>query len=489
MSLYRKVMDLIDDYMFIIKEDGTIDYMNKTSKDFFKIKDNKKYHYKDLFGGLLPSRKLNSVQKYIEKSLNEQKMITFSSKFMNFTIQPLNERKVVFLVKEKKENECTQEEIDKVIFNTQKIKTMGMLTGGIVHNFQNLLSGILGYVTLLKDEFEPKDEKYRKLEFIEIAGFKASRLIKKLLTVSKEFKFEKNPFDINQSIKNVVSIIKYTLDKRIEISLNLKDNLPSALGDEEQIEHVIMNLLINAAQAIPGKGKIKVESGIILPDRNMLKKHPEMKRKQYLYIKVEDNGMGMDKETMKHIFEPFFTTKGEEGTGLGLPIVYKIIKSHDGFIDVESTPGVGSTFTIYIPPTKKKKKEVKTSPEILHKSKCNVLVIDDEEIVCSFMEELLKKLGYKPLVFSNPEEGLKVFKEKKEFIDVVILDLNMPKIHGEEVFHKIKKIKKDVKVIVFTDITLKDRAEKLLKMGAKEFLHKPLTVNELVTKIEKALKE
>ena len=310
---------------------------------------------------------------------------------------------------EEKEKEALREQI----FHGQKLEAIGTLAGGIAHDFNNMLQGILGYAAYLKMKVPVDDPMYEPLTVIEHSAERAADLTKKLLGFARKGKYIPEPLNLNDVAENVIPIITRTFDRSIKIQTALKSDLWIVEGDRSQIEHVILNLCLNSRDAMPEGGILSIETfnTEIIKET---KPYRHMKEGKYAVIKVIDTGTGMDEETLKRIFEPFFTTKEVgKGTGMGLPMAYGVVKNHNGFIEVDSAPGKGSAFTIYLPAIEKKAvKETAVSKPLSH-GKGTILVIDDEEIIRNVARDILHELGYDVLLASNGKEGVKVYADKK----------------------------------------------------------------------------
>lgn len=381
------------------------------------------------------------------------------------------------------------------LIQSQKMEAVGLLAGGIAHDFNNLLQGILGYASLLKMNISEDDPKYKPLNIIEQSAVKASDLVKQLLGFARGGKYVTQAVNINNAVKNVFNIINRTFDKKIKIDLDLSDNLWYVEADQSQIEQVILNMCINAKDAMPDGGKLSIKTlnyeykeDAVSPLKSL-----NAKEGRYVVLKIKDTGTGIPKEHLNHIFEPFFTTKQrDKGTGMGLAMAYGIIKNHNGFITVDSEINKGSIFTIYLPamnPNVKQERSIENKKTIhsvssTAKNKGKVLLVDDEEIVRVVGSELLKKLGYDVLEASNGQEAIEIFEKRKEEINFVILDMIMPEMSGKETFNRLKEIKPEVKVFVSSGYTADSVAKEIIHSGAKGFIQKPYTLSEL----SKALK-
>ncbi len=386
------------------------------------------------------------------------------------------------------DKEKNEERMRGELFQAQKLEAVGTLAGGIAHDFNNMLQGILGYASLLKMKVPDTDPIYRPLSVIESSAEKAAELTKQLLGFARKGKYIVEPLNLNAIVEEVYKIITRTFDKAIEITTRLKHNLWTIDGDRSQIEHVLLNLCLNARDAMPSGGGLHIEtSNVDLRPEEI--REPWLRPGRYAVIKVVDTGTGMTDEVKKHIFEPFFTTKEKgKGTGMGLAMVYGVVKNHDGFISVETGLGKGASFTIYLPAVEKEVMKEEVEEKSLPRGKGTVLVADDEEFVRIFVRETLEKLGYEVREASDGLEATEIYSAGNKEIDLVILDLVMPKMGGEEAFKNLKAIDPDVKVLISTGYGIGEQTKEMMKdTGIRGFLQKPYTVAELAELTRSAL--
>lgn len=368
------------------------------------------------------------------------------------------------------------------LFHARKMEAIGNLAGGIAHDFNNMLQGILGYASLLKMNLSEKDNMYKPIDIIEKSAINASNLTKQLLGFARKGKYIISPISLNSAVENIYDVISRTFDRTIEIRKILSSNLWIVEADKSQIEHVILNLCINAKDAMPDGGILTIETfnfeGEPIPSANYGK---------YAVLRVSDSGIGIDESIQKKIFEPFFTTKEHgKGTGMGLAMVYGVVKNHDGFINVYSEIGRGSTFTIYLPAIEKMALVEKTEKETIKiDAKGFILIVDDEEIIRDTGKALLETLGYNVLEASNGWDALEIYKNRQNDILLIILDVMMPKMNGKETFIKLKEINPLVNVLISSGFSIDGAAREIIDLGAKGFIQKPYNMKEL----SKQLKE
>ncbi len=376
------------------------------------------------------------------------------------------------------------------LLRAQKMEAIGTLAGGIAHDFNNILTSILGYAELLKDALSENKELFRYSEIIEKSANRGADLAKKILSVTKKEHAEFRPVNINTIILETVEILRKTIPPEIEIVLRLKENLPNIRADYSQMNQVMMNLAINARDAMPQGGKLFISTDIVGSENGAANGIGPQKGVNFIKITVEDTGSGIPLELQSKVFDPFFTTKEpDKGTGLGLYIVHSIITNHGGYINLYSEPDRGTRFNIYLPVYTEEIKETDLEETPDEKITGTVLVIDDEPYVCDLYKDILGKAGFKVFTATDPHEGVRLFKENE--IDAVILDMIMPGLSGREVFQVLKQLKEDAKIIlssgysadIYTDIS------RLLQSGAKAFIQKPLSPKTLIMTLRRVLRE
>lgn len=368
----------------------------------------------------------------------------------------------------------------------QKMEALGTLAGGIAHNFNNMLMGILGNVSLALLDTDSKKPQHEKLKNIEKLVESGSKLTSQLLGYAREGRYEIRPLSLNRLVKETSDTFG-TAKKEIRIIRTLAEDLFTIEADQGQIEQTLWNLYVNAADAIPGSGDLILKTSNVT-HMNMAGKQYNPRPGNYVLLTVTDSGMGMDKKTMEHIFEPFFTTKGVgKGTGLGLASVYGIIKAHDGYIDVDSDKGHGTTFKVYLPVSNRKvtgKAELAQEPI---RGSETVLLVDDEEMVIDVGRQMLEKMGYTALVARSGKESVEIYQTHKDAIHIVILDMIMPEMSGGETYDQIKKINAHVKVLLSSGYSKDRRATQILGRGCNGFIQKPYTMKRLSLRIREIL--
>jgi signal transduction histidine kinase/CheY-like chemotaxis protein len=389
------------------------------------------------------------------------------------------------LAKELVERKQAQEEKEKLeaqLRYAQKMEAIGTLAGGIAHDFNNLLTGILGNTSLMLLDTDTAHPHYERLKGIERLVQSASKLTSQLLGYARKGRYEIRPLDLNCLVEQTSETFARTR-KDIIVHRDFTRDLFSVEADQGQIEQVLLNLYVNAADAMPAGGELGLKT------RNTT--HEAIKGKPYnprpgayVLLAVIDTGTGMDVRTMEHIFDPFFTTKERgRGTGLGLASVYGIVKGHGGYIDVESKKGEGSTFTIYLPASLKKLRKQTEGTGDLLKGTETLLLVDDEEMIINVGEQMLKTLGYTVLAARSGREAIGVYETNKAKIHMVILDMIMPGMGGGETYARLKQINPNIKVLLSSGYSIDGQATEILERGCDGFIQKPFNIKQLSRRI------
>ena len=368
----------------------------------------------------------------------------------------------------------------------ERMEAIGTLAGGIAHDFNNLMMGMLGNISLILYDIGSESPHYEKLKNVEKLIQSGSKLTSQLLGYARKGKYEVRPINLNQLVKESSETFGRTR-KEIVIHRELAEDLSSVMADEAQIQQVLMNLFINAADAIPGGGDLFLKT-MNVTHEDMGDKPYKPKSGDYILLKVKDTGTGMDQKIMNRIFEPFFTTKElGRGSGLGLASVYGIIKGHGGYIDVESKKGEGAIFNIYLPASEKSIQKTSEISERIMEGNETILLVDDEALVIDVGVQVLEKLGYTVFEAQSGRDAIRIFMERKRTIDMLILDMVMPDMGGGEVYDQIKRIDPKVKVLLSSGYSIDGQATEILNRGCEGFIQKPFSMEDLSKKIREVL--
>ena len=370
----------------------------------------------------------------------------------------------------------------------QKTEAIGTLAGGIAHDFNNILTALMGYATLIQMKIDKSSPLQSYVDQILSASQKAADLTQSLLAFSRQQTATLAPLDINNTIKVTKKLLKRLLTEDIELRTSLTQDDMIVMADKSQMDQILFNLVANARDAMPKGGKLAIETSITVIDSTFIRIHGFGEPGRYVLINISDTGMGMDETTQEKIFDPFFTTKEVgKGTGLGLATVYGIVKQHNGYITVDSTPNQGSIFRIYLPTvrTKVDKEQRKTAPAIMM-GKETILIAEDNEEVRHFMREALQRYGYKIIEASDGEDAVDTFKRHRD-IDLIVVDSVMPKKNGREVYEEIHGINPQVKVLFMSGYTKDIVLNKGIEDKEFDFIAKPLSLNKLLQKVREVL--
>ncbi len=369
-------------------------------------------------------------------------------------------------------------ELQRQLRQTQKMEAIGTLAGGIAHDFNNLLMGIQGNISLSLSNIDTTSPLFENLKKVEQYVQDGVELTKQLLGFARGGKYEVRLTDVNHLLKEQ-SVLFSRANKNITFDIEYAPNLWSVEADRGQLEQVVLNLYLNALQAMPREGTLKVQTANIDIDNEQYSPYRK-KAGRYIKIVIADTGVGMDEKTQRRIFDPFFTTREKErGTGLGLASVYGIVKNHEGYIDVSSSPGQGTCFEVYLPATKKAALVQKNGADKLSWSVKTVLLVDDEEMIIDVGTRMLTKLGYEVLTARNGAEAVELYKNCQEKIDLVLLDMVMPIVGGGEAFDRLKEINPAVKVILCSGYSIDGQATDILNRGCNAFIQKPFDLKTM----------
>ncbi len=369
-----------------------------------------------------------------------------------------------------------------------RMKSLGSLAGGIAHNFNNLLMSIQGNISLILAQTQSSAPGYNRLKSIEHYVDEASALTGQLLGFARGGKYNLETLDMNQVLKKSAELFSQT-KREIMVSYCLADTLKPIGGDQNQLRQALLNLFVNAWQAMPDGGELVLSTSNQTLEERQARQHA-LPPGEYVTICIADTGVGMDETTQERIFEPFFSSREvDQGTGLGLASVYGIVKNHKGSIEVHSQPNEGSTFTLRFPASQNKlsiaaEKEV---PKGLSGGSETILVVDDQEMVLDVTKACLQELGYEVCTSQSGREAIDVFSSHQKNIDLILLDLIMPEMGGKETFESLQKIDPGVKVLISSGYSLDGAARGVLEKGALGFIQKPFKLNELSQKIHTIL--
>jgi len=461
----------------------TLDEMSESKTCF--IPNSEKYLYeglvKDVIGKGSPCRNLEC-----RRGTKEGKLMDVSLSVSRFDDHEVNPAGMLFIYRDITE----RKQLEAQLIQAQKMEAVGTLAGGIAHDFNNNLQGIFACTEILlmdKDETHPD---YTKLKTIEKSVERASNLTKQLLVFGRKIDNRFEPVDLNNEVRQVSNILERTIPKMISIKLDLDASIRMINADPGQLEQVMMNLGVNARDVMPEGGVLYFKTEEVSFDEKYCSANPRFKTGDYVLLSVSDTGCGMTEDVLQHIFEPFFTTKKKgKGTGLGLSMVYGIIKEHGGNIICTSMPGNGSTFKIYFPVPEsmgKKRKKIE-SGALIKGNHETILLVDDEETNRELGKEILEGFGYNTITAKDGESALICYRENKDRINLIIMDLIMPGMGGAACLKEIIKFDPEARVIISSGFTSDKSMLDSIKYAAKDFINKPYNIKMMLSVIQGVL--
>ena len=372
----------------------------------------------------------------------------------------------------------------------QKMDAIGKLAGGIAHDFNNLLTAINGYSDLILETIDPTEEYYDDVKEIRRAGSRAADLTRQLLAFSRRQMLNMRVLDLNESLRNMDKMLRRIIGEHINLDYVLSEDLLPVKGDASQIDQIVLNLAVNARDAMPHGGKLTIETANVVLDKNYSNKHFQTRPGEYVMLAISDTGIGMSKEVQERIFEPFFTTKGVgKGTGLGLSTVYGIVKQSNGFIWVYSEPGQGTTFKIYLPKAEPKEKQQAQFDEFqaTYSGSETILLVEDEKFVRDFVSRILRKNGYQTVVAKDAQQALQLVDEELEAFDLLLTDVVMPELSGKELEGYLREKGLKFKTLYMSGYTDKAIVRHGVLNEDIEFIQKPFAPGALLKKVRKIL--
>lgn len=436
--------------------------------------------------------------------LNKLSLLHNNDSVYNITLFPFDSYEVQDLVL--RIDDITElEKKEKQLQQAQKMESIGTLAGGLAHDFNNILGGMIGALSIfqyktLDAETIDKNFALQQINLLEELTERASDLVKQLLTLSRKNEVNLVPLDLNSAIKRVYKICNHSFDKSINFDIELKNTPHVIMGDISQIDQVLLNLFINAAHAMTimrkedekKGGVLSVKIQEIIPDASFCNTHPSALQIPYWVLSINDTGVGISSEHISKIFDPFFTTKESNlGTGLGLSMAYNIIKQHNGFIDLYSETGVGTSFNLYFPVyIRDSIIESNEKQNSLTHGKGSILVLEDDQIINNVTCSILNECGYEVDSYLDPEDFLNVISDTKSHkYDLYIIDLILPKVSGLEVCKRILSLDQNSSILLCSGLHQDERIKSALELGVRDFISKPYTMHVLTEKVSNIIKQ
>ncbi|UCF65455.1 MAG: response regulator [bacterium] len=492
----NELIEILQDGVCITRENGVIIYMNKAAYFFLQLPQNTNVVQYNWFEDFIFE---NSHSTILKNQLTEQGIIrnfeiqlkTAENELLDviLTANILGDYRqetfgYLFLFKDITELKKIQQQL----LQTQKLESIGLMASGIAHDFNNILAAIIPNAELIKISTEEKNPNYKRAEIIERSAHRASEIAQRLLTFTRQSDHRNyEPIYLNKVIEDSLDLLEHSIADKIEIVKNFESDLRLINADEAQVQQIIMNLLLNAADAMPNGGKIEIntENFKISEFYQIGSLDPG----EYVRLVIKDNGSGIPLEIMSKIFDPFFTTKDiGKGTGLGLSVVYGIVKGLNGHIEVFSKIEEGTHFDIYLPVDQRFIEIEK--PHEAHASEpknIKLIIIDDEDYVLNILSDTLEYLGYEVIKFNNGKEAISYFKKQENNINYAIIDLKMPKMDGRMVSAELRKVKPDLKIIFTSGFDDHPVTEENLA-GVVGFLKKPYSIRQVSRSLEEIIK-
>jgi PAS domain S-box-containing protein len=377
--------------------------------------------------------------------------------------------------------------MESALLHAQKIDSIGNLAGGVAHDFNNILAAILGSANIIRRQVAEKAKLSRYVEIIESAARRGSSLTRQLLTFARKTETHTKAVSIAAIIEETIQLFERSISKEIVINQHLAEESTFVNGDEGQIQQALLNLFLNARDAMPNGGTLTVKTTVTQADGRTPSQFFSVKPGPFILIQVSDTGTGIAKDIQNRIFEPFFTTK-DHGTGLGLSVLYGVVQSHGGFINLESEKGAGTTFSIYLPrvvtpvPTAQRVKRQRPPRGTEH-----ILVVDDEQHVCEIARDMLTDLGYSVTFVHDGKTGVDTYRSRQASIDLVLLDMNMPLMGGREAFEQLRSLNPNVRIIIMTGYGKGILDAPTFSSEVNGFLQKPFQLEDLALRVRQVL--
>jgi len=398
---------------------------------------------------------------------------------------PRHKRRIIGIIQDITETK----KLERQLLQSQKMEAIGQLAGGVAHDFNNMLGVIIGYAELIRTSLSPDSPILKNMLLIERAANKSRDITRQLLAFSRKQIIAPKLADLNQLIEGTVKTLIRLIGENIELHYTPQASLWGIKVDPTQVDQVLVNLAVNARDAMPNGGKLTIETGNVSLDESYSRLHADSSPGDYVQLTVSDNGVGIDKDQLPHIFEPFFTTKGVgEGTGLGLSTVYGIVKQNGGLIDVYSEPGKGSTFKIYFPKVEAAAEiEPTAPPPIPAVMSATILLVEDDEMVRTISASMLAKLGYDVVIAETPATALSICLGPDRPIDLLMTDVVMPEMSGRELADRIKAVRPDIKVLYMSGYTSNVIVNHGVLDKGVHFAQKPFNLTELAAKLREVM--
>lgn len=497
---YRQIVETATDIIYRISPRGYFTYANPVAVRIigFSLKEIIGKNYLDL---VQPEYRKKTIRHYLEQTTQRIPSTYFefpatakngSTVWLGQNVQiVLRDNEIVELqavardITERKREEAQRQHLELQLLQAQKMESIGRLAGGIAHDFNNILGIILAYTNILENRNLPAEKVRMSLDAITRAIQRAKGMVRELLTLARKTDPSLEYVDVNGSIRDFIRMIMETFPKSIAFSLKFTDRSPGILADPNQFHQVLLNLLVNARDAMPRGGTLEIATSIV-PVEAMKKEHPDTRDVPYAMISVKDTGIGMDEQTVTRVFEPFFSTKEHgKGSGLGLAVVYGIVQAHGGYVEVISSPGEGATFVLYFPTSEAPagdRAKRSGQPLLDVTGTETILFVEDEEMLKEVIATVLKEKGYKVLTAGDGIEAVELFMRHQHEISLVLSDLGLPRLGGWEACVTMREINAAVRVVVASGFIEPTLREEITRAGGG-IVQKPYEPSEVLQTI------
>ncbi|HTY35524.1 MAG TPA: PAS domain S-box protein [Bacteroidota bacterium] len=502
-ELHRGLISAVPDMILRTDLDGNILYVNETSFPTFGFVPKERILGKNILSFLTPGDLKRASDNMRSMSGHRMGLREYRVKFLDGAELdcevngdvlrddagvPFGMVYVIRDITERKREEAERKRLEAQLIHAQKIESIGTLAAGIAHDFNNILNIVSGNVNLLVHQPGESNKLARRIDAIEKASERGTQLVKQLLTYARKTKIERQSVMINELIRELAVLLEATFPETIQVQLQCTPHLPSINGDPNQLHQVLLNLSVNARDAMPAGGQLTIRTGSV-QGASVREKFAKASAATYVCISIVDVGIGMDEDTLKRIFDPFFTTKGiGRGTGLGMSVVHGIVESHHGFIDVASELGKGTVVTLYLPVVEQVSIESQRSAmdsESIPGGSETILFVEDESLTREFVFDGLTLKGYHVYTSVDGEEALSLFDTHADEIDMVITDIGLPRTNGEKLCRCLLERRSNLPIIVVSGYVDPEKEQSLKTMGVDVVLTKPYKLNGLFASIRK----
>jgi len=491
---WHATFDAINDSIALLDKRGRITSCNLATKKILGLtyQEILGKSYCELFNHFFSDKNNHPFQKLLRTGERETTEFLLKGRWFHVSVDPIyNDKKelkgAVHIMTDITDRKILEEQLRQ----SQKMEAIGRLAGGIAHDFNNLLTVINGYSELLLQQINNDNPHHRYVNQIKTAGERAAQLIDKLLAFSRKQIIQPRIVNVNHIILDMDEMLKRLIGEDIAFQIKLDPELNNVFIDPNQMEQVILNLAVNARDAMPDGGDFIIETkNVRLPNESICNLH-DLSEGKYICLRIKDTGIGMDDEIKSHIFEPFFTTKApNQGTGLGLSTVYGIIKQHKGHIEVESKPGEGTTFTIFLPVVEQSTSSTQEKPmEVTISGSETILLVEDEKNVRDLVADFLEKHGFTVFKSTTAEEALKIFQKNQDKIHLLVTDLVLPKMSGNQLANELIKIRPDLKILFMSGYTEDSRIRTDISKQQYSFIQKPFSPATFLRKVREILEQ